>query len=424
MVYNSYMKIGIGIPLPDRVHPDFAIHSLTAIIKHTRDNLADTELLVRYESGVRTDRNRNIILQDFIAEDVDYVLWLDADEVYPADIIERLLEVNKFYDKPAIVGSLYFKRTDDHKPVGYIDSDDPARPFRPVMPQLIKRGKIYEVTGLGYGGMLVPMSIYDALGEEKWTKYGDNFHNPLAETGNLTHDLEFCRTVKKHGFKIFLHGSVRPGHIGEKLITEEDFYAKFPPKLLPGIKVRVLMPATNEQQARQTAELLKRRAGYDCEIEILLDKDRQGYVKTINKAFRGCDEPLVVYTAQDVFAGQNWLSHALLEQFKTQAGVVAFNDGKWEGKLPSFGLVERSWVAEKYDGNLFHPDYHSHYADTELGQLAKQDHSYAYAKEAVMLEIDYDKAMGRGKGVNVKDKKLYSKRIKKLVGDELATEFA
>lgn len=416
------IRIGIGIPTPDRVHPDFAIHCLTSIISYTRTNLPHVKIDIRYETGVRTDRNRNIILTDFIDAKCDYVLWLDSDMIFPADIIERFLEINTLHPNPAIIGCLYFKRTPDYNPIGYIDSDNPQQPYRPVMPQMIKKGKIYEVTGLGYGGMLVPMAIYDALGEDKWTAYGKNFNNPHATDGNLTHDLEFCRTVKKAGFKIFLHGSVRPGHIGEMLVTEQDFFNKFPPKLIPGLSVRVLMPTTDIEQATKAAKVLQHRAGYDCTVEILHDKDRKGFIATANDAFDKCTDVFVVYLAQDVFAGKDWLANALLEQFKTQAGLVAFNDGKWGGKLASFGLVERNWVLQ-HQKTLFCPHYHSHYADTELTQMAKRDDSYAYAKDAILLEIDYDKAVGKGKGFNLKDKKLYKRRIKSYP-PHLAQEFS
>lgn len=420
------MKIGIGIPTPDRVHPDFALHSLTNIVSYTRKHLPDVELFIRYQSGVRTDRNRNIILLDFEKENVDYILWLDADMVYPADIIERYLELEKLNGEMSVIGCLYFKRDGDFSPIGYVDSGDKERPYRPLMPQLVQRGKIYEVTGLGYGGMLVPMKVYEKLGEDKWTHYGENFHNPTATTGNLTHDLVFCKQVKKAGFKIFLHGSIRPGHIGEKLITEEDFYSKFPPKLIPGIKVAVGMPTIDEELASKAAKAMTARAGYPVDVWVLVDKDREGFTKTINKAFRkACEEGynFFIYTAQDAFVGNGWLAQALIEQFRTQAGLTAFNDGKWNGRLASFGMVDCSWAKDNYNGDLFFEGYNAHYSDTELTQIAKEKRSYCYAEKSVMIEVDYAKAIGQSKGVNKDDKKLYKKRIGKLVSTSLAGEF-
>lgn len=416
------IKVGIGIPTPERVHPDFAITSLTEIISYTKKNLPDIDLSLMPTGGVRTDRNRNAILQHFIDAEMDYVLWLDADMVYPADILERYFELEKLHGEMSVIGCLYFKRTPDYTPIGYVDSGNEKKPFRPLMPQLIKRGIIYEVKGLGYGGMLVPMSVYDSLGEKKWTRYGENFYNPQAETGNLTHDLVFCKDVDEAGHKIFLHGSVRPGHIGELLVTEETFFDHFPPKLLPGLRVVVAMPTIDMDLGVKAAEVMKQRAGYACTIRVIEDKNRTGFIQTINNSFKNEKCDMFVYTAQDAFVGNNWLANALIQQFKTQAGLTAFNDGKWDGKLASFGMVDKRWASQNYDGDLFHPEYHSHYADTELTQVAKQQGGYTYAENAVMLEVDYQKAIGNSKGVVKADKKLYKKRKKDGFGGLVTSE--
>lgn len=419
------MKIGIGTPSPDRIHPDFALDSLQKIISYTRKNLPDIELFTRYQMGVRTDRNRNIILKEFIEAEMNGVLWLDCDMVYPPDIIERYMDLQKLHGEMSVIGCLYFKRSDDHKPIGYVDAnDDPSKPFRPLMPQLVKRGKIYEVTGLGYGGMYVPMNVYNKMGDDKWTRYGENFYNPDAKTGNLTHDLVFCKAVKKHGFKLFLHGSVRPGHIGEKLVTEEDFYNNFPPRLLPGLKVVVCMPTTDVELAEKTARVMQYRAGYDAEIIVVEDKDRKGFIYTANVVYESkkADCDYFVYTAQDAFVGGNWLAEALIQQFKTQKGLTAFNDGKWNGQLASFGMVTTEWANGNYDGKLFYDKYKSHYADTELTQIAKDQNEYTYAKDSIMLEIDYQKGGGDQIELNQKDRQLYRNRVKKYVKDKKLQE--
>lgn len=421
------IKIGVGIPTPDQVDSQFAINNLTQIITYTRKHLPNVDLTVCTERGVRTDRNRNTILQSFIELEVDYVLWLDADMIYPMDIIERYLELQDKHKDPAVIGCLYFQRGTPHKPIGYVDSGDPKKPFRPLMPQLVKRGNIYEVAGLGYGGMFVDMRVYEKLGDKKWTRYGENFYNPQAETGNLTHDLVFCRDVREAGMKVFLHGSVRPGHLSTKLITEQDFFDNFPPRLLKGLDIVVGMPATDMELAEKTAKLMEKRAGYPCKVVVLEDKHREGFVATINKHFREVSGSchFYVYTAQDAFVGSGWLSSALLQHFKhNDSSLVALNNGRWgRGELAAFGMVETAWAKENYNGDLFYPKYKSHYADTELTQLAKAQNRYLYAPESIMLEVDYKKDFG-GSRANIDDKKLYNKRKSEILPEELAQEFA
>jgi hypothetical protein len=92
------------------------------------------------------------------------------------------------------------------------------------------------------------------------------------------------------------------------------------------------------------------------------------------------------------------------------AGLVCFHDGKWNGHLASFGAVQMSWCRTVYGGEIFYPGYHSHYGDTELTQIAKSQGRYAYAENAVMLEVDFNKIFGKGKGVVKADKDLFKKR--------------
>ena len=74
-----------------------------------------------------------------------------------------------------------------------------------------------------------------------------------------------------------------------------------------------------------------------------------------------------------------------------QAGLFAFNDGKWFGQLAGFGLVRRSWVNRLYDGALFHPAYHQHYADTELTLIARQQGALLHDPNALLIEVDPQK---------------------------------
>ena len=216
------ISIAIAIPSPDRVPVEFAFDSLPGIISYTKNNLKQLgDLFITYQVGVRTDKNRNIMLKKIIERGgVDYVLWLDSDMIYPDDIICRYMEVD--FD---VIGCLYFKRPKPHDPVAFVNNpNNPKKPYYAIHPSNIKMGKWYPVDAIGYGGMMVSMKVYEKLEDKKWTKYGKNYHLPYSAEDNLTHDLIFCRDVKKAGFSIKLHGSIRPAHLGVKAITEELFY--------------------------------------------------------------------------------------------------------------------------------------------------------------------------------------------------------
>lgn len=173
--------------------------------------------------------------------------------------------------------------------------------------------------------------------------------------------------------------------------------------------VLILMPFINPPQAKRTAETLARRAGVDGIIVSIFDLKREGFVSLVNQAFRSTRSPFVGYLAEDAFAGRDWLKIAIHECNAQKAGLLGFNDGKWQGELAAFGLVKRTWAEKNYAGDLFYPGYQQHYADTELTLLAKSDKAYAYNPHSVVVEVDWDKDQ---KPTNAKDKTLFQTRVK------------
>jgi hypothetical protein len=130
-------------------------------------------------------------------------------------------------------------------------------------------------------------------------------------------------------------------------------------------------------------------------------------VAIANLAFKKTNCPIVGYLAEDAFPGRDWLKIGMKKLQSTHASLLAFNDGKWQGNLASFGLVKRKWAEKNYDGNLFYPQYHSHYADTELTLLARAEKLFTYDPHSLVIELDWEKEK---KTVNMNDKKLFALR--------------
>ena len=137
------------------------------------------------------------------------------------------------------------------------------------------------------------------------------------------------------------------------------------------------------------------------------DDAREGFIAIANRAFRQSRSPYFGYVAQDTFAGRAWLRHALVS-FRTLATrLIAFNDGKWFGALASYGLARRKWAEQNYGGDFFYPGYKRHYADAELSLLAAQVNGLAYAKDAILLEVDWEKDV---RPVEQADRELFRQR--------------
>lgn len=209
-------KILIACPSPSYVNISFVENLLAIILKAKK--LKDVEISFGYKTGVRTDRNRNELLKMALEIGYDYILWLDTDMLFPTNIIEKYLKAEK-----EIIGCLYYKRGVPFAPVGYYKSRKKDFSYNSLDPKTLPVDEVIEVDGLGFGGMFVKTSVYREMGEDKWSKYGDEYHIPLEGGNHLTHDLEFCRLAQEHGHHIYLHTGIKPGHLTE-FVVDEEFY--------------------------------------------------------------------------------------------------------------------------------------------------------------------------------------------------------
>lgn len=405
------MKICIGIPSPAWIHPDFALRNLPQIVAYSKDNIKDLELFIDYKQGVMTSSNRNFILKRCLEENIDGILWLDSDMIYPPDILVEFIKSDK-----DIIAPVYFKRSEPHDPIVYLRGGSKETPYQIVDVTKIKG--VTEVDGVGFGGMFVKTSVYKALGDEKWMHYGRNFGIPIPMEDQMSHDLVFCETAKKHGFKVHVHGGIHAIHIGDKMVEMKDWIRRPSIDLSPKT-IAVVIPSINIERANMVVDVMQKRAGRDADYYVVEDIDRSGFMATMNDFVKNNEYDYYVYAAEDSFPGWMWLKRAYDKAVEKDAGLIAFNDGKNSGNLATFGMVERKWMESIYGGDIFYSGYHSHYGDTELTVYAIRDNKLAYDPEACLVEVDYKKH-----GVNIKDKELYNKRKMTLFNSSLQELFS
>lgn len=179
----------------------------------------------------------------------------------------------------------------------------------------------------------------------------------------------------------------------------------------------VVMPVIDLEMGKKAAKLAASRANADGLVLLVLDSERMGLIKIHNQVFLNSTSTYYAYLAQDAFVGRNWLSlgvAALNGQGTGAAGLLGFNDGKWQGQLASFGLARREWVNDIYGGSFFFEGYSSHYADTELTLIAREQGCYAYEPNAVVIEVDWQK--DTNPTTNPQDKTLFKTRAQQGFG--------
>ncbi|WP_376695223.1 glycosyltransferase [Wenzhouxiangella sp. EGI_FJ10305] len=152
--------------------------------------------------------------------------------------------------------------------------------------------------------------------------------------------------------------------------------------------VTVIMPSINRRRALATARHLAHRAGMPVRIVVVLDNKRRGFVDTLNRSARRIRARYVVYLAEDAVAGQDWLKTAHRQLEDSGKGLLAFNCGKWHGRIAAFGMVRTAWVRGLYPKDILYSGYRAHRADNELTAIARANDEFVYCAEALLMEND------------------------------------
>lgn len=202
-------KVFIAVPCMDQLPARFA-QSLAML-----QRVGETK--VGFEIGSLVYNSRNNLARAAIKEEADWVLWLDSDMTFSPFFLLSAIETCEKNNYDFLTG-LYFRRAAPYTPVlferlEYRDEDQKC-----IHTQLMSvPDGIFEVGGCGFGGVLMRTEvIMDVAG-----KFGRMF-DPLPGMGE---DISFCWRARECGYKIYCDSSLKMGHVGYAVITEEYFNA-------------------------------------------------------------------------------------------------------------------------------------------------------------------------------------------------------
>lgn len=173
-------------------------------------NSGDAEFQV---TNARTDCARNQIAQWFMEHPkYSHLLYLDSDQVYPPDIVQRLLSHKKL-----VVSNLYFHRSYPYAPHMYTwNHTELTKDGKPTM-DAIKYwtpNSLVECDAVGTGGMLIARRTLEII-PYPWFEYG-GFEE--------SEDVTFCRKLSAAGIKVYCDTACESGHITEVIIGHENWF--------------------------------------------------------------------------------------------------------------------------------------------------------------------------------------------------------
>ena len=185
----------------------------------------------------RVDTLRDSVADLCQAEGFTHILFLDADMIWPTDVLTRMLA---HHDK-GIVGGLYVMRHEPYAPValkdGFVPEGDTMIHY--VHDQgAIGATELREVDVLGMGCTLIPLSVFDAIGPRPWFEYRNNAQGwPV-----VTEDVPFCQKAKDAGVRIWLDPTLSCGHVTH-MVTDARWakrYQKATQDTLDALPIKVV----------------------------------------------------------------------------------------------------------------------------------------------------------------------------------------
>lgn len=177
---------------------------------------------------------RNQAITEFLAErDADWLLWLDTDMGFPADLCELLIGAADPVERP-IVGALCFTQRET-EPDGMGGWRCRAVPTIFDWARLTTgegflvrwdypRDTVVRCAGTGSAAVLIHRSVFSKIA----AKYGPCWYDmaPNPTTGQLIgEDLSFCARAGAAGVPVHVHTGVITSHMKRVWLSENDYDA-------------------------------------------------------------------------------------------------------------------------------------------------------------------------------------------------------
>lgn len=193
-------SITICVPARDSVSAGFSVDLAMLAARAYADIAPGYKFNISMVSGTLIADQRTKLVQMAVAAGSDYILFLDSDMRFPADLLSKLVKHNK-----DIVACNYATRRKPVRTVAFSDFSS--------MQCIYSHGQsgLEEVDAVGMGAMLIKTEVFKKL-PLPW------FNISFLPTGKIYigEDIYFCKLAQSKGYTVYIDHdlSQRIGHTG------------------------------------------------------------------------------------------------------------------------------------------------------------------------------------------------------------------
>ena len=329
--------------------------------------------------GTSIPRGRNKIVGEFLKTDCDWLWFVDTDETFDPDIIERLVASADPVERPIVSGMVMTYRPASNPPVSpaFVRLDEHNRL---VTFRILPAARMIEVAAVGAGCLFVHRSVYekvqDQVGdtafpwfEDRTWHHDDKEGNPVTDV--MGEDYVFSLRAGAAGFPILVDTDIQCGHRKLYEFTAADFWAQAPPDLIEP-RTYVIIPVKDQKALTESLlKQLERQGGYHGVF--VLDNgsgketrrylERQTIAEVIPAADLGIHEMWnlgaelalkrwpkcnLAILNNDLNIGPNFLA-GLSEELRAREDLVAISPN-YDGRTLTELEDQKSICANRYDG--------------------------------------------------------------------------
>lgn len=205
------MRTLIGIPCMDYCHTDF-LRALLSLEVSGEVQYAFAQSSLIYDA-------RNKLADMAIDGGFERVLWLDSDMTFDPSTFRRFHE--HLDQGREIVTGLYFTRKPPMRPVIYKDlrAERNGKFVNGIAENFddYPRDDIFTVKGCGFGAVMTSTDLLRRIRDELGA--------PFAPATGFGEDLSFCLRCEHLGVPIWCDSSIKCGHVGLAVYSEENYRA-------------------------------------------------------------------------------------------------------------------------------------------------------------------------------------------------------
>lgn len=204
---------------------DMIVHTKDAILRDRDGERIDIEIQTFIVASSILTESRHRLVAEAVLWGADYMLWMDADHVFPSDALCRLWSRNV-----PIVGVNYARRCEPTAPAAAKivtdDVDEDQKNLVYTTREKADAGEVEEVSHLGFGMCLIDMRVFDVL-QKVSEDAGETSFLPLFAfvknedgAGVIGEDVFFFRKLRDAGFKVYCDHALswEVGHITDHIV--------------------------------------------------------------------------------------------------------------------------------------------------------------------------------------------------------------